>query len=98
MLIDVKAMQRSRFEIRADILYQIKNGVDLPTRIMYTVNCNWGQLVSYLDEFVERGLVEYSVPVGDVRNKKRYRITEKGEDVLRCLSEVRRLVGIESVI
>ena len=97
MLIDVKVM-RSGFEIQADILFQIKNGVDLPTRIMYTVNCNWGQLVSYLDEFVKRGLVEYSVPVGDTRNKKRYRITEKGEDVLNCLSEVRRLVGIEGVI
>jgi predicted transcriptional regulator len=98
MLIDVKAMLRSRFEIQADILFQIKNGVDLPTRIMYTVNCNWGQLVYYLDEFVKRGLVEYSVPVGDMRNKKRYKVTEKGEDVLSCLSEVRRLVGVESVI
>jgi predicted transcriptional regulator len=90
-------MQRSRFEIRADILNQIKNGVDLPTKIMYTVNCNWQQLVSYLDEFVERGLVEYSVPVGDMRNKKRYRITEKGEDVLSCLNEVERLIGVESI-
>jgi predicted transcriptional regulator len=90
-------MQRSRFEIRADILNQIKNGVDLPTKIMYTVNCNWQQLVSYLDEFVERGLVDYSVPVGDMRNKKRYRITEKGEDVLSCLNEVERLIGVESI-
>jgi predicted transcriptional regulator len=65
---------------------------------MYTVNCNWQQLVSYLDEFVERGLVDYSVPVGDMRNKKRYRITEKGEDVLSCLSETRRLIGVKSVI
>jgi predicted transcriptional regulator len=62
MLIDVKAM-RSGFEIRADILFQIKNGVDLPTRIMYTVNCNWAKLGSYLDKFVEQGLVEYSIPV-----------------------------------
>jgi DNA-binding PadR family transcriptional regulator len=51
-----------------------------------------------LDEFVERGLVEYSVPVGDMRNKKRYEITEKGEDGLSRLSEVRRLVGVEGVI
>ena len=91
-------MLRSSTEIRVDILSQVKNGVECRTRIMYIVNSNWQQLGFYLNEFVERGLVEYSVPVGGDMRKKRYRITEKGEDVLRCLSEVRRLVGVESVI
>ncbi len=93
-------MLRSGFEIRADILSQVKNGVELPTKIGYTTNCNWTQLGFYLNEFVEQGLVECSVPVEgeDMRKKKRYRITEKGEIVLSCLNEVRRLVGIESLV
>jgi predicted transcriptional regulator len=98
IVIDVKAMKRSGFEIQADILYQVKSGIDLPTRIMYAVRCSWQQICSCLDELVRQGLVDYSVPVGDMRKKKRYRITEKGEIALSCLSEVRRLVVVESVI
>jgi len=78
-------MLRSSTEIRVDILSQVKNGVECRTRIMYRVNSNWQQLGFYLNELVEQGLLEYSVPVeGGMRNKKRYRITEKGEDVLSC--------------
>ena len=77
-------MLRSSTEIRVDILSQVKNGVECRTRIMYMVNSNWQQLGFYLNEFVEQGLVEYSVPVeGDIR-KKRYKITKKGEDALSC--------------
>ncbi len=92
-------MPRSSIEIRTDILSQVKNGVELPTRIGYTTNCNWHQIDFYLNEFEDQGLVECSVPVeGEDMRKKRYKITAKGEDVLICLNEVRRLVGIEGVI
>ena len=83
-----------------DILRQVQNGVDLPTKLMNTVHCRWQPLRFYLGEFVEQGLVEYSVPVEgeDMRRKKRYRITEKGEQFLSCLNEVQRLVGIGGAI
>ena len=90
-------MIRSSIEIRTDILSQVKNGVESPTRLMYMANCNWQQLVLHLDASVEQGLLEYSAPVeGNIRKKKRYRITEKGEEVLSYMNEVRHLAGMEN--
>jgi predicted transcriptional regulator len=97
IIMDVKAMRRSVFEIRADILYQVKSGIDLPTRIMYAVQYSWKPLCSYLDELARKGLVDYSVPAGGNGGKKRYRITEKGEDYLSCLSEAKHLLSVESI-
>jgi predicted transcriptional regulator len=90
-------MNRSGIELRGDVLRQIKNGVDTPTRISYSVNCNWQQLCFFLSEFVDQGLVECSAPIRVVgmRKMRRYRITPKGEEFLSYVIEVKRLVGVK---
>lgn len=95
---DVEVMNRSGIEVRAEVLRQIKNGVGTPTRISYSVNCNWQQLCLFLSEFVDQGFVECSVPIRvvDMRKMRRYRITSKGEELLSYVNEVRRLVGAEN--
>jgi predicted transcriptional regulator len=90
-------MNRSGIELRGDVLRQIRNGVDTPTRISYSVNCNYGHICFFLSEFVDQGLVECSVPIvlAGMRKTRRYRITPKGEEFLSHVNEVRHLVGVE---
>ena len=90
-------MNRSGIEQRGDVLRQIKNGVDTPTRISYSVNCNYGHVCFVLNEFVDLGLVECSVPIvlDGMRKTRRYRITPRGEEFLSHVDDVRHLVGIE---
>ena len=89
-------MNRSSIELHGDVLRQIKNGVDTPSRISYSVNCNWQQLRLFLNEFVDQGIVVYSVEGETSRKKKRYVITLKGEEFLSYMIEVSRLVGVEN--
>jgi predicted transcriptional regulator len=89
-------LNRSGIELRGDVLSQIKNGIDTPSRISYSVNCNWQQLRLFLSEFVDQGLVVCLVEGETSRKKKRYVITLKGEEVLSCVDNFRRLVGVEN--
>jgi predicted transcriptional regulator len=89
--------RRSKFEILVDILTQIKGGVSLPTRIMYSTNLSWKPLTQMLDSLVSQGLVEeFSDHDEDKRSRKTYRITEKGETVLKYFSQAKDLLELES--
>jgi len=89
-------MNRSGIELRGDVLRQIRNGVDTPTRISYSVNCNWQHLCFFLSEFVDQGLVVCLVEGETLRKKKRYIITLKGEEFLSYINDVRCLVGVKN--
>ena len=88
--------RRSKFEIYIDILDEIKNGVNIPTRIMYSANLSWKPMCSMLDSLVKQGFVEdiYSEE-GDKRTKVHYKITEKGDNVLMNFNRVKEFLKVE---
>jgi len=84
--------RRSKLEIYIDILEEIKNGVMIPTRIMYGTNLSWKPLQQILKALVNRGLiVESTAEERDKRTKKVYNLTEKGENVLHYFNKAKDL-------
>ena len=71
-----------------DILAQINSGVNIPTRIMYSSNLSWKPLQEVLQSLQSQGLIEeYPIDRGDKRTKKAYRVSEKGNEVLRYFNK-----------
>jgi len=90
--------RRSRFEMRIGILTLIKRGETLPTRIMYGVRLSWSVLQSTLQSLVKQGLIEeYNQVEGDDRSKKLYRITAKGDNVLKYFNRIDNLTELKLV-
>jgi len=90
--------RRSRFEMRIDILVMIKRGETLPTRIMYGVRLSWSVLQSTLQSLVKQGLIEeYNELKGNNRSKKLYRITAKGDNVLKYFNRIDNLTELKLV-
>jgi len=88
--------RRSKFQLSVEVLSQIKQGERKPTRIMYSANLSWKSLKEILDSLVSQELVEEElVGRSSKRAKKRYMITEKGENVLEYYSVVSGLIEIE---
>ncbi|MBM3291602.1 hypothetical protein FJY84_02875 [Candidatus Bathyarchaeota archaeon] len=88
--------RRSKFEIYIDILTEIKTGTIIPTRIMYGANLSWKPLKYILETMCNQGLIEeYSLLEGDKRTKKAYRLTEKGDNVLKYFNRAKDLMEIE---
>lgn len=88
--------RRSKFEIYIDVLTEIKNGIVIPTRIMYGANLSWKPLQRILKSLVSQGLViEHAKSEGDKRTKKVYEITDKGENVLQYFNRARGLIELE---
>ena len=70
------------------ILAEIKAGVNIPTRIMYSSNLSWKPLQEVLQSLQSQGLIEeYPIEKGDKRTKKAYRVSEKGNEVLRYFNK-----------
>ncbi len=88
--------RRSKFQLSVEVLNQIKQGENKPTRIMYSANLSWKSLKEILESLVEQGLIEEKViSRSSKRAKKRYQITVKGENVLQYYSMVSGLIEIE---
>ena len=88
--------RRSKFEIYVDILTQIKNGVSKPTKIMYHSNLSWDRLGKILKSLIAQGFItERIVNERDKRTKRVYRITKKGDNVLRYSNNVKSLMELE---
>lgn len=63
---------------------------------MYGANLSWKSLKEILASLVSQGLVEEVVlKRGDKRTKKRYEITDKGENVLQYYNMVSGLIEVE---
>lgn len=88
-------LRRSKLEIVLNVLSAIKDGVDKPTRIMYAANLSWKPTQKILGSLVEQELIYEIKETGSKRSKLRYRITEKGVNVLRYFDGARELVNID---
>jgi len=90
-------MQRSRFEIHAEILSTIQRGFNKPTRIMQNTCLAWMPLTQLLQSLEDRGFVEVSFPLrADKKGRKIYSVNEKGAEFLAYFYEVKNLMESET--
>jgi len=88
--------RRSKFQLSVEVLNEIKQGEDKPTRIMYAANLSWKSLKEILESLVTQELIaETIIKKSGRRTKKRYDITAKGENVLQYYNMVSGLIEIE---
>jgi len=85
------ARKRSKLEIYLDILQTIKRGVNKPTRIMYRTNLSWKPLQKILESMIYQELIK----TVEANKRKKYVITEKGENVLGYFEQMMRLIKFE---
>lgn len=86
--------RRSKLEIMLKVLETVKEGVDKPTRIMYSVNMSWNPTQEVLARLEDDGLIRVMEKPGGIRKKKRYEITEKGASVIKYFKGVKALINI----
>ena len=89
-------LRRSKLDIVLCVLSAVKDGVDKPTRIMYTANLSWKPTKKILASLVEQGLLRESGDTGSKRSKKKYDITDKGLNVLEYFEGASGLLEIAS--
>ena len=89
--------RRSKLEIYIDVLKEIKQGTSKPTRIMYGSNLSWKLLQGVLGSMVDQGLIEEidKSSSKDKRTNKIYRITSKGDGVIRYFDRARGLIEVD---
>jgi predicted transcriptional regulator len=89
--------RRSRFEIYVDILNEIMDGVDKPTKIMYGANLSYKPLKEILQSMLDQGLItENAGSKKDKRTKVTYELTTKGVNVVRYYSKAKNLIEIKN--
>ena len=87
------SIRRSKFEIYIDIMSLIKNGIHIPTRIMYNANLSWKPLKEILKSMCLQGVIQETSGNGDdKRTKRNYVLTEKGENILRYFNKAKCLM------
>ena len=87
--------RRSHLEVRLKILDSIRNGLEKPTRIMYASNISWSRAMTEIQRLVEQGLVaEFIDTKRGVKQRRRYKITEKGVSVLDYYNKGRKLLQL----
>ena len=79
--------KRSRVDIVSDMLSAIqdKGGRIKPTHLMYKANLSYEQLRSYLEELVDKELVE---EIKSERNNSYFIITERGSKFVQKVREM----------
>jgi predicted transcriptional regulator len=90
--------RRSRLDIILKVLSSIQQGIDKPTRIMYSANLSWKPTQRILGSLVQQDLVKEIEETGNRRTKKRYEITEKGLRLVRYFEGARDLLVIEEIL
>jgi predicted transcriptional regulator len=91
---DSLTQRRSRLDIMMTVLGAIRDGVDKPTRIMYTANMSWNSTQKVFEDLLEQDLIFVSEEPGLKRAKKRYHITEKGLNVLQYFEGAKSLIQV----
>jgi predicted transcriptional regulator len=89
--------RRSKLEIPLKILASVKQGVDKPTRIMYAANMSWKPVQRILAHLVKQGLLLEVLNTESMQSKRRYLITEKGEQVLDYFEKANDIMPLEDV-
>ena len=90
-------LRRSKLEIVLTVLSTVSKGVEKPTRIMYAANLSWRPTQRILASLVEEGLLLEAADTGSKRSKVRYRVTEKGENVLRYFEGAEDLIDLKAL-
>lgn len=89
--------RRSRFEIYVDILTEVMNGSNKPTKIMYGANLSYKPLKKILKSMLTQGLLdEVDGTSKDKRTKVTYTVTQKGMNVVRYYSKAKNLIEVKS--
>ena len=91
---DSLTQRRSKLDIMMTVLGAIKEGVDKPTRIMYTANMSWNSTQKVFEDLLEQDLIYVTEEPGLKRAKKRYHITEKGLNVLQYFEGAKSLIQV----
>ena len=89
--------RRSKLEMILKVLDAIISGTEKPTRIMYEAGLSWNIMNEILSSLVSRGFVE-KVDVlkhGGERSRRVYRITRKGESLVRYYRNAEQLLMID---
>ena len=89
--------RRSKLEIYIDVLKEIKGGTTKPTRIMYGSNLSWQLLQGVLSSMADQDLIEEIDDSGsrDKRTNKIYKITSKGDGVIRYFDRAKGLIEVD---
>jgi predicted transcriptional regulator len=93
----VLKQRRSRLELYLDVLTAIKNGTEKPTRIMYEANLSWTLFQDVLDSLAIQDLVR-EIDMTESRDKRTdriYRITEKGENLIKYFHHAEQLLSLD---
>jgi len=77
------------------VLSAVFSGVSKPTRIMYSANLSWDSTNKILEGLVDQGFLEKIEKTGVKRVKKKYIITEKGENAIRYFEDAKKLLKLE---
>jgi predicted transcriptional regulator len=89
--------RRSRFEIYVDILTEVMNGSEKPTKIMYGANLSYKPLKKILQSMLDQGLInELAGTRKDKRTKVTYEVTQKGMNVVRYYRKAKNLIEINN--
>ncbi len=89
---EVQPDRRSRIETFFDVLCTIGSGIEKPTHIMYKANLSWTVMQLYTDSLIRKGLVVFEESEG----KKRYRLTEKGRQIMQQYLSIKEDLDIIS--
>ena len=89
---------RGRWEILMDILLAMKRemaneGAVKKTRVMQKAHLDWRTFQKHFNFLLEQGFI---VCITDESTEERYLITERGEDLLRKLEDVRRILEVST--
>jgi len=91
-------LKRSRLEIYADVLTEIKSGTSLTIKIMYGANLSWTMIKKTLETLTAQGLIEEQTIEGGKRTKKIYTITNKGNNALNYLNKINDLLDPKKTV
>ncbi len=83
-------IRRSKIEMHLDVLKTISQGIEKPTRIMFSANSSWLALNDALATLESNGLINKNLHHGRVT----YSVTEKGFEVLKSYRSVRENVDL----
>lgn len=90
--------RRSRLDIVLDVLSSVREGIDKPTRIMYSANLSWKPTQRILRSLVQQGLLREIEDTSSKRTKRRYEITEKGARLVRYFERAKDLLVLEEIL
>jgi len=80
--------RRDRIEVIVEVLELIDKGVTIPYRIYFAANLNHKMLMEILEPLVKTDCIEETVTT----RGKRYRIKEKGKDIINAFHNLSNLV------